>query len=383
MIPSRLWRGAPGTRAVRGMPALLAAVLLAACSFGPDRPNPKPLEPIAAPITVRPAWNQGIGAVQFPLTVAVTGGVITVAASDGSVAAIEAETGRTVWRINVGAKLSAGVGSDGKTAAVVTRDGDLVAIADAQVKWKKPLGVRVATAPLVAGGRIFVLGVDRAVQAYDAEDGVRLWQVQRPGDPLTLSQTGVIAAYKNTLVVGQGPRLAGIDPAGPTLRWEVPIGSPRGANEVERLADLIGPPIRAGELLCARSFQAAVGCVNAERGTLAWAKTIAGTDAIGGDAELIFGADASDRLTAWKTPNGEVAWTSEALMFHGLGTPAAIGASVVVGERNGTLHWLSRDKGEAQARIPTDGSMISVPPVVVNGLVIVVTRSGGIFAFRP
>jgi outer membrane assembly lipoprotein YfgL len=367
----------------RSWAPLAGAVLLGACSFGPDRPNPKPLEPITAPITVRPAWNQGIGAVQFPLTVAVNGGVLTVAASDGSVAAIEAESGRTVWRLNVGAKISAGVGSDGKTVAVVTRDGDLVAIEAGEVKWKKPLGVRVATAPLVAGARVFVLGVDRAVQGFDAADGAKLWQVQRPGDPLTLSQTGVITAYKNTLVVGQGPRMAGIDPVAASLRWEVPIGSPRGANEVERLADLIGPPLRTGELLCARSFQAAVGCVNAERGTIVWTKPIGGTDAVGGDAELVVGADASDRLTAWRTASGEVAWTSEALMFRGLGAPVAIGQSVVVGDRTGTLHWLSRDKGEAQARVNTDGSSITAPPVVAGGQLIVVTRSGGIYAFRP
>jgi outer membrane assembly lipoprotein YfgL len=363
--------------------AMVAAAALSACAFGPDRPDPKPLEPIAAPITVRPAWRESIGAVQFPLTVAVNGGTLSLAASDGSVAALEAESGRTIWRMNVGARISAGVGSDGNTAAVVTRDGDLVAIEAGQVKWKKPVGVRVATAPLVAGARVFVLGVDRTVHAFDAADGVKLWQLQRPGDPLTLSQTGVIAAYKNTLVVGQGPRLAGVDPLTAALRWEVPVGSPRGANEVERLADLIGPVLRSGELLCARSFQAAVGCVDAERGAIVWTKAIGGTDALGGDGELTFAADASDRLTAWRTRTGDVVWTSEALMFRSLGTPAAIAGSVVVGDSSGMLHWLSRDKGEAQARVGTDGSAISVPPVVVGGLLVVVTRSGGVFAFRP
>ena len=163
----------------------------------------------------------------------------------------------------------------------------------------------------------------------------------------------------------------------------MPIGSPRGANEVERLADLIGPLLRADELLCARSFQAAVGCVDGERGTIAWTKAIGGTDAVGGDRELTFGADASDRLTAWRTKSGDVAWTSETLMFRSLGAPAVIGSSVVVGDSSGTVHWLSREKGEAQARVNTDGSAISVPPVVVGGLLIVVTRSGGVFAFRP
>lgn len=374
---------APRTRAPIAVSALATLLLLGACSFGNDRPKPKPLDPIASPLAVKTAWNQNIGAVQFPMTVAVNAGVLTLAASDGSVMAVEAESGKAIWRTNVGAKISAGVGSDGKIAAVVTRDGDLVALEGGAVKWKRPLGVRVATAPLVAGGRIFVLGVDRAVQAFDAGDGTRIWQLQRPGDPLTLSQTGVVSAYKNTLVVGQGPRLAAIDPISSAVRWEVTIGAPRGANEVERLADLIGPVLRAGNLVCARSFQAGVGCVDAERGRIAWTKTIGGTDAVGGDAELVFGADASDRLTAWKTASGDVAWTSEALMFRGLGAPATLAGSVVFGDLDGTLHWLSRDKGEARARIGTDGSAINVPPVVVNGLLIVVTRSGGLFAFRP
>ena len=367
--------------------AALAAAVLAGCGgmslFGPDRPTPKALEPIAAPITAGQVWKESIGAIEFPLVVAVNGGVVTLAAGDGNVAAIEAASGKALWRTNVGTKLSAGVGSDGKVAAVVTRGGELVAIEAGQVKWKKALGVRVATAPLVAGGRVFVLGVDRAVQAFDADDGAKIWQVQRPGDPLTLAQAGVIAAFKDTLVVGQGPRMAGIEPVSSTIRWEVPVGSPRGANEVERLADLVGPALRTGDLLCARAFQAAVGCVDAERGRVLWTKAIGGTDAVAGDSELLFGADASDRLSAWKTPSGDVAWTSEALMHRGLSAPGVVGQSVVFGDREGTLHWFSRAKGESQLRSTTDGSAISIPPVVVGGTLIVVTRSGGVFAFRP
>jgi len=383
MLPPRPARGVRPAF-VATLAGAAAAALLAGCSlFGEEKPKPKELQPIVAPIAVKPVWNQQIGAVKFPLTVAVNGKVLTMAASDGTVVAVEADTGRALWRANVGAQISAGVGSDGSVAAVVTRGGEVVALEGGQVKWKKVVGVRVATAPLVAGGRVFVLGVDRTVQAYDASDGIRLWQLQRPGDPLTLAQTGVVAAFKNTLVVGQGPRMAGIDPATSTVRWEVPLGAPRGANEVERLADLVGPPVRTGDLLCARSFQAAVGCVDAQLGNVAWTKSVGGTDAISGDGELLFGGDASDRLSAWRTPTGDVAWTSEALMFRGLGAPATVGESVVYGDSNGTLHWFSRAKGDSQARVTTDGSAITTPPVSVGGVLVVVTRNGGVFAFRP
>ena len=70
-------------------------------------------------------------------------------------------------------------------------------------------------------------------------------------------------------------------------------------------------------------------------------------------------------------------------MFRGLGAPAAVGHSVVFGDADGTLHWFSRDKGESQARVTTDGSALSAPPVSVGGLLVVVTRTGGVFAFRP
>jgi len=384
--------GARPMRAVRrsraAIVALLAAAFATGCSnfwnpFGPDRPKPKDLEPIAAPITVREAWRQNFGKVEFPLTVAVNGTTLTMATSDGTVLAFEGETGRTLWRTSVGSAISAGVGSDGTVAAVVTREGNLVALDRARIRWTKPLGVRVATAPLVAGGRIFVLGVDRSVHAFDAADGLKLWQVARPGDALTLQQTGVVTAFKDTLVVGQGPRMAGVDPNTSMLRWEVPLGSPRGANEVERLADLVGPVVRVGDLVCARSFQAAVGCVDAQTGNVAWTKTVGGTDAIAGDAEQLFGADASDRMTSWKTSTGDIVWTNESLMFRRLGAPAVIAQSVVYGDNDGTLHWFSRAKGESQARVATDGSAITTPPVAVGGVLVVVTRGGGVFAFRP
>ena len=364
--------------------ALVVALVVAlvGCASGPDKPKPKPLDPLTPQNVAAPAWSQRIGAVQFPLGIAVAGTSATVGASDGTVVAIDLESGRDLWRTNVGSAIVAGVGSDGRYAAVVTQNGELVTLEGGQVKWRKAVGTRVASAPLVAGERVFVLGVDRTVQAFDALDGHRLWSLQRPGDPLTLKQAGVIAAFKNTLLVGQGPRLAGVDPVAGSVRWEIPIGTPRGTNEIERLADLIGPPTRIGNVVCARAFQAAVGCVDAERGTLAWARNVGGTDALTGDRELVFGADATDRITAWKTTGGDVAWSSDALLYRGLSAPAVLGNSVVFGDAEGTLHWLSRDKGEAQLRLPTDGSAVMAAPVVAGSTLLVATRAGGIFAFR-
>lgn len=376
----------PSAAARRGASAaaLLLAVLAAGCGLlGPDRPKPAPLEAIASPIAGRVVWTQRLDSVQFPLAVAVNGGTFTVAGSDGVVTALQADNGRELWRAAVGAKLSAGVGSDGRFAAVVTRGGELVVLDAGRLLWRKPLGVRVNTAPLVAGERVFVLGSDRSVSAFDAIDGRVLWVVRRPGDPLTLSQGGVLTAFKDTLLVGQGARLAGLNPSDGSVRWEAPIATPRGTNEIERLADLVGPALRQGDMVCARAFQASVGCVNAERGALMWAKNQGGLDGIGGDAEIVVGSDASDRVAAWKSASGDLAWTSERLLNRGLSAPLVAGGTVVVGDAEGMVHFLSRSDGSTRLRLPTDGSPVVGTPVLAGSTILVVTSKGGLFAMRP
>jgi outer membrane assembly lipoprotein YfgL len=369
-------------RAVAGWGALLLALaVLAGCAA--DKPKPKALEAVTPKIAGRQVWAAKVDGVRFPLSVVSRDGNFVVASSGGTLLGLEAETGRQLWTANAGSTLSAGVGSDGRFHAVVTTDNKLVTFEGSKELWREQLKSRVSTAPLVAGERVFVMGVDRAVHAYDAKDGKRLWTLQRPGEALTLQHIGVLTTYKDTLIAGQGPRLAGIDPMRGTLRWEIPVGSPRGTNEVERLADLIGPALRLGTRLCARSFQAAVGCVDAETGRLLWARNTGGVNAIGGDEELIFGADATDRIVAWKIDNGETAWSSERMLFRGLSAPASVGPTVAFGDFEGYVHFLDRKDGQPLLRLPTDGSPVVGRPMLSGTTLLAVTRNGGLFAFRP
>ncbi len=376
----------PARRALAWL-ALAVAATLAACS-GTPKPKPTPLEPLTSQIGGRMVWSQRIAKVDFPLQVAVnqtasSGGTFTVAASDGTLLALQAETGNELWRMNVGAPLEAGVGSDGRFTAVVTRDNELIVVESGRVVWRANLGARVATAPLVAGERVFVMSVDRVVTAYDALDGRSLWVLRRPSDPLTLSQAGVLSAFKDTLLAGQGPKLAGVDPLHGTLRWEVAVATPRGANEVERLSDLLAPIARVGDVVCARAFQNAVGCVNAERGTIVWTRKVGGNQGVAGDAQIVVGADGSDRITAWHMSNGEVAWTNDKLLYRELSAPLLVGRTAIFGDIEGVVHFLAREDGKPLLRLTTDGSAITTAPVLSDKTVLVVTSSGGLFAFRP
>ncbi|HSV71697.1 MAG TPA: outer membrane protein assembly factor BamB [Methylibium sp.] len=368
----------------RAILAVVAAALLAGCAyFEPAKAKPAPLEPIAAPIAGRQVWSQRTGDLGALLLPAVSAAAVTVASLDGRVVAYEADSGRELWRGDAGAKLSAGVGSDGRWSAVVTTANELVVLDAGKTTWRARLGTRVVTPPLVAGERVFVLGVDRSLHAYDAVDGRKLWAQQRPGDPLTLLQPGVLMAWKDTLVAGQGAKLAGFDPLRGALRWEATVASPRGANEVERLADLVGPAARVADTLCARGFQSAIGCVDAARGSLVWAKNAAGATGITADADYVFAADGSGRIQAWKTANGDPAWTSERLLYRGLSAPLVVGRTLVFGDAEGLLHFLDRTDGKPLLRLPTDGRPIVAAPVRVGTTLVAVTQGGGVYAFRP
>jgi outer membrane protein assembly factor BamB len=363
---------------------MLAAALAAGCAFfEPAKPKPEPLEDIKPQIAGRMVWSQRVGDLGPLLAPTANATAVTVASLDGRVVAFAPDTGRELWRGDVDAKLSAGVGSDGRFAAVVTTANDLVVLDAGKPTWRARLSTRIVTPPLVAGERVFVLGVDRSVQAFDALDGRKLWAQQRPSDPLTLLQPGVLMAWKDTLVAGQGPRLAGFDPLRGTLRWETTVASPRGTNEVERLADLVGPAARTGDTICARGFQAAVGCVDAAKGSLLWARPAGGVAGVAADDTAVVAADAVGRLQAWKTSSGEPLWNSDRFQHRALGSPLALERIVVFGDGDGLLHFLDRDSGRTLLRLPTDGRAIVAAPVRVGTTMIAVTQGGGVYAFRP
>ena len=347
------------------------------------KPQPAALQPVSGAVSVKQAWNARIGAVNFPLDVSVVGATAFVAGSDGSVAALDARTGGDVWRANVGSPIAAGVGSDGKVAAVVTQLNDVVALQDGREIWRQKLSAQAYTSPLVAGGRVFVLAADRSVNAFDGQTGRKLWTQQRPNEPLVLRQSGVILAVGDTLVVGLSGRLAGLNPSNGSVRWEAPIASPRGINDVERLVDLVGRVSRDGDIVCARAFQATVGCVNTARGNLLWTKPANGSQGIHGDDRFLFGTESDGTVQAWRRADGERAWSTDGLRHRGLTAPLVVGRSIAIGDFAGFIHLLSREEGAALSRLTTDGSAIAAAPVLAGNTLIAVTRNGGVYGFVP
>ena len=174
-----------------------------------------------------------------------------------------------------------------------------------------------------------------------------------------------------------------MNPQNGTSRWEAPIAVSRGTNDVERLVDLVSHVSRDGENICVRAFQASVGCVNAATGALLWTKAASGSEGLHGNDAFVYGTESDGKVIAWRRDSGEKAWESERLKYRGLTAPLAIGRSVAIGDNTGLVHLISREDGTPMNRMATDGSAVATAPVLAGEALVVVTRNGGVFGFRP
>jgi outer membrane protein assembly factor BamB len=371
-----------------------AIVALAGCStlssLNPFSSKPAPRNPPAALVdfkptmTVRTAWSTSIGnAGTFVFSPAVTSDSVFVAAADGTIARIDGASGRPVWRINAGSSLTAGVGSDGATVAVVGEKGQLLAFdANGKLRWKAQASSEVLSAPAVGQGMVVVRSVDNRIAAYDADSGARRWVVQRTAPSLTLRTAPGILIVGSTAFVGlPGGRLLALAVTNGGPKWEVAVGDPRGATELERIADISGAPVLAGRDICAVAYQGRVACFDAVTGTPHWAKELSSDVGLGVDERFIYAADEHGVVTALSRENGTGTWRNNKLANRHLAAPVAVGRAVAIGDGQGYVHFLSREDGAFLARVETDGSpVISTAPLVDGKSAIFQTQAGTVAA---
>lgn len=372
-------------RLARSVCALALLAGLGGCAlWSSEKTPPADLGPNVQLLPVQKAWTAKIAPVErLPLSVLVRGTTVTLAGADGSLQALDAESGASLWQAKVGQPLTAGVGGNERQQAVVTLSNEVVLLEQGREVWRKRLGAASYTPPLVAGGRVFVMTADRAITAFDADNGRQLWVQQRAGESLVLRQAGVLMAVGDTLVAGLSGRLVGFNPDNGAVLWEAPLASPRGTNDVERLVDLVGTTSREGPQLCARAFQAGVGCLDTASARVQWTQPARGAEGVGGDGQSLVGTESNGTVIAWRRADGSRLWSTDRLQHRKLTAPLLLGRSVVVGDDYGLVHLLSKEDGSPLNRLTTDDSGIAAAPVVAADTLVVVTRRGGVYGFRP
>ena len=126
----------------------------------------------------------------------VFGGRVLVASVDGSVTALDAATGRAVWRMKMPSELLLQPVSSGDTLVVIDENGTTVALGtDGHEVWRS--SEYPAGAYTVAGGVLVVNERGAStLRGYDLASGTKLWRTWEPDLMRSLSDLGgVVLAY--------------------------------------------------------------------------------------------------------------------------------------------------------------------------------------------
>ena len=355
--------------------------LLAGCAWLPSwlggppsrAAQPTPLADIKPSVNTRITWRTSIGAGRKELLQpVVVENAVYAAAADGAVVRLAPDSGQTTWRADTKARISAGVGSDGFTIAVATARGEVIALgADGKELWRAQVGGEMRSPPLVGRGLVVVRSTDYRITALDAASGKRRWTYQRASIPLTLRGLNELVYAGDLVIAGfPGGRLVALSSTNGVVRWDVAVSEPRGATEVERLADVVGAPLVVGNEVCAASYQGRVACFDANNGNVRWASEISAGAGPAADDRRVYVVDAKSNVVAFNRAAGSTAWRQEKLLHRDLSAPLALRRAIVQGDFAGVVHFLSPDDGAFAARVPLGAEIVATPRALGGGAVV-------------
>ena len=364
-VPGK-WHGMGGMRGIAA--GLLAGLLLTAC--GTTRPDPPPYPQVSARGQYQPVWTFGsVGKAVAGLEPVVVGDAVWAVSSTGRVSIVEATSGKQRARVELGLPLAAGIGSDGELQVVVSREGEVIALdRQAKERWRSAVGAEVVAVPALGDAIVVVRTVDGQIIALDRESGSVKWTWrQQPLPALTLRQSAGVRIDGDTIYAGlPAGRVVALDSRLGAPRWETVMSSSRGATELERLIDVAGVPVIAGDRVCAIAYQGRVACLRREDGRIVWARDIQSGTGIALQGERLYTVDGSDLVRAFEI-GGEDLWKQDAYVRRVMSVPVAVDQRLLLADRFGSLHVLDANDASPIARIEADGSAFTSRPIVPGG----------------
>jgi len=383
----RLHRAAP----------LLALFALAGCSslasWIPSIPAPSfdwfssskkpgPLPEYKAVASPRVGWQVAIGKAALGLAPTVTRDAIYAASSNGTIVRVDPATGAAAWRIDAGKRLSAGAGADSTLVAVGTDKGDVLAFTtDGKPLWQAKVTSEVVSPPKVAEGVVVVWSGDGRLFGLSATDGKTRWVYQRNNPPLTVRNFSGGVITRGGLFVGTaGGKLLAVDLATGNIGWEGNVATPKGATELERIADITSLPLVDEQQACAVAYQGRVACFEILRGTLNWSRDLSSLDGLVADARYIYVTDDRGAVHALDKATGASAWKQDKLAQRRPGGPQLLGAYVAVVDAEGYVHLLDSNDGSLVGRVATDGTPATAQPSRSGDAAVWQSTGGALFS---
>lgn len=385
----------------RGCCAIAAAVLIVCvcgCDSMPSIPvpwaewfksnprKPGPLPEYEAKMSAQVNWRLAVGGKSNQGFVpAIQGDTIFAAGPDGSVVRADLRTGAQRWRVSAAKSLSAGTGADTVLLVVGTDKGDVFAFdPDGRLLWQTKVSSEVAGPPKIAEGIVVIWSLDGRIFGLSAADGSRKWVYQRTSPPLELRRFPGGSITRGGLFSGTaGGKLLAIDLTTGTLGWEGNVATPKGATELERIADVTSLPVLEPRQVCAVAYQGRVACFDLARGSLIWSRDFSSLYGLAVDNRYLYLTDDKGSILALDKTTGASIWKQDKLAQRYPAGPVVVGDYLAVIDVEGYVHFLDRDNGNLIGRVATDGSAPLAHAVVVENAILWQSSGGNLLSVSP
>ena len=338
-------------------------------------------------------------------------GKVFVIDVDAAVHAFSANGGSLLWTSNIakvdkktrGARFGGGVSFDDGKLFATDGLGDIVALEAATGKevWRAKPGAPLRGAPAVDGTNVYVLSQDNQLYALSKEDGKVSWT--QSGSIETQGVFGVAAPAvdKGTVVAGfsSGELNAYRYENGRTL-WQDALSRSTVSTSVSSLADIDADPVIDRGIVFAVGQGGRMVALEIVSGQRLWEQNFAGisTPWVAGEWVFIITDDA--RLVCLARATGKVRWISQ--LRHYKSEKVKKDGTIVDKKKTNPITWygpvlaggrliLTNSEGQiASAAVDTGklGTVIdakapfTLPPVVANNTLYVLDQKGRLSAYK-
>jgi len=387
--------------------ALASLLALAGChSF--KKENVQPPTPLAKDfkptVQVVKVWESKVGKGAKDSGVRlhpnVVDGVLYAASTDGTVTAIDAVGGKTLWskssktagwfgwgdKKRKDAFYAGGPAVAGDLLAVGTLDGHVYGVnaKDGGRRWEATLPAEVIDSPVIADNLVIVRTNDGRIYGLDSTSGERRWVYDQGSVPqLSLRGNGPLLAANGVVFFGSDDgKLNALRLDNGEKLWEQTLASGTGRTDIDRLNDADGAVLLDGSTLYAAAFHGNLVAVDGPSGRPLWSHPFSTFTSLATSGNALFGVNDDSQVWSFDKSGGTDVWKSDALKYRWLTGPGVQGNYIVVGDMEGYVHWLQVGDGALAATERLSKKAIRAQPLVAGDLVYVEDVKGHIAAYR-
>lgn len=364
--------------------------LLVGCG-GSKLPKPSPLVEFSSTANTQKVWsmnaNDGNNGLFFKLTPASEDNLMYAVGNDGDVSAINSLTGKKVWTQHYeDLSFSSNVALTSQGLYLGTDNAQIVKLDKTTGKliWTKPVPSTVIAAPIATDNEVFAKTINGEITALDTQTGKPVWNYQQTLPSLTLRDASDPVINGQILLVGfsNGTLIAFNKMSGNVL-WNKQVSLPEGKTDVERMADIAATPKVANNTVYAATYQGKLVAFNLQTQDTLWSADVSTYNDFTLADTAIYAGDNQGNIVAIERATGTVLWKQTALLYRHLTAPTYIGNDLIaIADQEGYLHILNTKDGHFVARVSVDSDGIITAPLYINGLIVVQTNDGRLYAYK-